>query len=264
MADRREIWNMTERTRRGYIVFSRNTAINHLTKQIQPVLNASETRSIPQLEDNLDSFIDIQPAFDLNVQIYNAVAKTFAKTVFNGLKSANPGLFQKAEFPELNFEREVRNYFESDAAKLIKAETETTKEEIRKILIQAQEQSIPPHEARKFIQDKVKPIIRRRGEVIGRTETVRASNWGSLEGANKASIETRKEWISTFDARTRGSPLDEVPDIYDHWSMDGQIREREGSFQEPRTGERLSYPSDPMASPGNTIQCRCTLAFRPI
>ncbi len=92
-----------------------------------------------------------------------------------------------------------------------------------------------------------------RTELIARTETMRASNSGSMELFREYGAK-RKEWLSTKDDRTRGQdPKDE----FDHVSADGQVVGIDEAFEV--SGEELQFPGDPSASVGNFANCRCTV-----
>ena len=90
-----------------------------------------------------------------------------------------------------------------------------------------------------------------RATMIARTETIRASNIGAMSGAKMTGLKLNKEWISTFDDRTRD----------DHLAADGQIVGRDEFFNVGP--DQLQYPADASGSAWNTINCRCTLAFIP-
>ena len=105
-------------------------------------------------------------------------------------------------------------------------------------------------------------VSERRAELIGRTEIIRASNAGSLAGAQETNIPMRKFWLSTRDDRTRGA---NPKDIFDHFS----VNEDKGYPLDEAfriSGELLMHPGDRSngASPGNTINCRCTLTYQVI
>jgi len=93
-----------------------------------------------------------------------------------------------------------------------------------------------------------------RAETIARTETVKAFNFSRIAGYAQSQVVSRKEWLSTRDNRTRGN---DVNDEFDHLSPDGQVSNLHGFFD--ISGEQLAYPGDPSASPGNIINCRCTV-----
>ena len=88
-------------------------------------------------------------------------------------------------------------------------------------------------------------------ERIARTETVRGANYGAMQGARKHSFKVRKVWIAADDKRTRDS----------HRELDDQVRELEEPFY---NYEPIMQPGDPKASPQNTINCRCAVAFEPV
>lgn len=101
----------------------------------------------------------------------------------------------------------------------------------------------------------------KRGMTIGRTEIVAASNAGSLLGAQASGVAASKVWLSTIDGRTRSFAVGK----FDHIIMDGQkATELKGNFDV--NGEPMQYPGDSSqgASPGNTINCRCTIIYEPI
>jgi uncharacterized protein with gpF-like domain len=45
--------------------------------------------------------------------------------------------------------------------------------------------------------------------------------------------------------------------VDDHLAADGQVQDIDEPFDVG--GEQLMYPGDPAGSPGNTINCRCTV-----
>jgi hypothetical protein len=93
--------------------------------------------------------------------------------------------------------------------------TDTTKEQIRRFLIQSTEQNLSMPQTIALL--KTAGITDYRAELIARTETGRAANIGSQVGATATGLVTTKEWISAQDNRTRREPKDHT----DHWVMDG-------------------------------------------
>lgn len=82
---------------------------------------------------------------------------------------------------------------------------------------------------------------------IARTEIVGASNRSYIDIYEEAGIE-EKEWLSAMDEKVRISP----------WNHN--IREKvkiHETFKE--TGQPLNHPGDRQGSPGNIINCRCTM-----
>ena len=89
---------------------------------------------------------------------------------------------------------------------------------------------------------------------IARTETTTSSNFAAIKTAEQSDLVLDKVWISVQDNRTRITP-------YDHFDMNNQKQELEKPFFVG--GENIQYPGDANASGGNTINCRCTIAFVP-
>lgn len=101
---------------------------------------------------------------------------------------------------------------------------------------------------RVFAEDGAE-LGRARAERIARTETVSAWNRASLDAAEAMPDDARppyKTWIATIDTRTRPA----------HWAADGQVVPVAAPFIVG--GEPLMTPGDPIGSPDNVINCRCT------
>ena len=60
----------------------------------------------------------------------------------------------------------------------------------------------------------------------------------------------KKEWIATFDMRTRHA----------HALLDGQLADQDKPFKS-ELGD-IMYPGDPDAHPSNVYNCRCTTAAK--
>lgn len=93
---------------------------------------------------------------------------------------------------------------------------------------------------------------RYRAERIARTEIISSSNWASLKSVeiSGASERFKKRWLPAQQSNTRE----------DHLAM---MNEPAIALDETFLvgGERLAYPGDPAGSPGNTINCRCTVVY---
>jgi hypothetical protein len=135
--------------------------------------------------------------------------------------------------------------------------TDTTKEQIRRFLIQAQEQNLTINETIKLL--RVSDLTDYRAALIARTETGRAANVGSVVGAVSTGLVTVKEWIATRDARTRRIPRDQT----DHLSMDGVQVPIDETFTVKgiKYIDLMLHPCDSSAHAGNVCNCRCTLGY---
>lgn len=86
-----------------------------------------------------------------------------------------------------------------------------------------------------------------RAERIARTEITGAMNGGGVSVYKSNGIE-RKEWITTLDDLTRET----------HIQANGQIVTINDTFEVG--GEELAHPGDPNGSPGEIVNCRCSVA----
>ena len=141
----------------------------------------------------------------------------------------------------------VLHFLKTEAGTFITKINETTREEIRKQLTEGVEAG----ESIDHLADRINSVFdmaqTRRSVVIARTETIRASNFGSFEGMKQSDVE-EKEWLATRDDRTRD----------EHAEMDGQIQPIDKPFISP-DGEEAMYPGD-FGVPELDINCRCTVA----
>ena len=103
----------------------------------------------------------------------------------------------------------------------------------------------PPHPDLDWMMER---LPRHRTEMIARTEAMRASNAAKHTLAREAGVR-QKEWVAAVDGREREA----------HRRADGQIVDVDKPFLVD--GEKLMHPGDPAGSLGNTINCRCTIAY---
>lgn len=88
---------------------------------------------------------------------------------------------------------------------------------------------------------------------IVRTEVVGAFNRGTLENYKQNDAVKMKEWLTARDGNVRPTQAGD----FDHQSSDTQRRPIADPFAV--SGELLMHPGDPAGSPGNIINCRCTM-----
>ena len=100
-----------------------------------------------------------------------------------------------------------------------------------------------------YIRGLVPQISTMRANLIARTETHGAANYGAQEAARQTGLVTKREWISAEDGRTRP----------DHDAANGQIVGMDEPFRVG--GARLMYPGDPDGPADQVINCRCSIGF---
>ena len=136
--------------------------------------------------------------------------------------------------------------------------TNTTKDQIRRYLVQSAEQNLTLPETIVLLRGA--GITDYRAELIARTETGRAANIGSMVGATSTGLVTIKEWIAAKDNRTRRIPRDQ----FDHLNMDGTKIPMDATFklQNKKGGfDFMLHPCDSSGSAGDVCNCRCTLGY---
>ena len=179
------------------------------------------------------------------------------KDVKKGVKSFNGPLETKSELVDI-WAYTILDYLETKGLEdLAEGITDTTKEQIRNFLIQAQEQNLTTQQSIALL--KTSGITNFRAELIARTETGRAANIGSVVGAVSTGLVTVKEWIATQDSRTRRIPRDQT----DHLHLDGVKVPIDATFTVKgiKYIDLMLHPCDSSAHAGNVCNCRCTLGY---
>jgi HK97 family phage portal protein len=126
---------------------------------------------------------------------------------------------------------------------------QTTRKDIYDQLIEGIQngESIPQLGSR--MKTLFEETYKNRSQTIARTETISATNYAKLEAGGQAGMRV-KVWVAAIDEKVRLT----------HAEANGQTV----SIDEPFIvgGEELMFPGDKNGSPGEIINCRCTLIFR--
>ena len=186
------------------------------------------------------------------------MAQTSSKVVKRSVKGHYEALEVKSAETDL-FSYTILQYLQTQGLDQLASDiTQTTKDQIRRYLIQSAEQNLTLPESIALLRNA--GITDYRAELIARTETGRAANIGSMVGATSTGLVTVKEWIAAKDNRTRRIPRDQ----FDHLNMDGtkipmdatfKIQNKKGGF------EFMLHPCDSSGSAGDVCNCRCTLGY---
>jgi len=193
----------------------------------------------------------------LHIAMGNKMAVIAEKDVKKGSKAFYRPLETKGTKTDL-FSYVILQYLNTKGlAQLSGNITDTTKEQIRRFLIQGQEQGLTMPQIIELL--KTTGITNYRAELIARTETARAANIGSMVGAISTGLVTVKEWIATKDNRTRRMPRDNA----DHLDMEGIKVAIDAKFEVRGKGfiDYMLHPGDSTARATNICNCRCTLGY---
>jgi hypothetical protein len=186
------------------------------------------------------------------------MAQISSKVVKRSVKGHYEALEVKSAETDL-FSYTILQYLQTQGLDQLASDiTNTTKDQIRRYLIQSAEQNLTLPESIVLLRGA--GITDYRAELIARTETGRAANIGSMVGATSTGLVTVKEWIAAKDNRTRRIPRDQ----FDHLNMDGtkipmdetfKLQNKKGGF------DLMLHPCDSSGSAGDVCNCRCTLGY---
>ncbi len=186
------------------------------------------------------------------------MAQTSSKVVKRSVKGHYEALEVKSAETDL-FSYTILQYLQTQGLDQLASDiTYTTKEQIRRFMIQSAEQNLTISETIVLLRSA--GITDYRAELIARTETGRAANIGSMVGATSTGLVTMKEWIAAKDNRTRRIPRDQ----FDHYNMDGKKLPIDETFklQNKKGGfDLMLHPCDSSGSAGDVCNCRCTLGY---
>jgi hypothetical protein len=169
---------------------------------------------------------------------------------------ANIGLTAKQEMAVFNYRQALENL---DSQALKRALRDRRFDSTIKRAIE-NEKSLSRDQVNSMVDRYRQRYIKYRSEVIGRTESLRATTVGQHAAiqqlVSSGSIDqqrVRRFWIPTRDNRTRN----------EHFAIPQMNQEGVGlndSYITPLGP--LKYPRDPNGRPENTIQCRCSERFK--
>ena len=186
------------------------------------------------------------------------MAQISSKVVKRSVKGHYEALEVKSAETDL-FSYTILQYLQTQGLDQLAADiTNTTKDQIRRYLVQSAEQNLTLPETIVLLRGA--GITDYRAELIARTETGRAANIGSMVGATSTGLVTMKEWIAAKDNRTRRIPRDQ----FDHLNMDGTKIPMDATFklQNKKGGfDLMLHPCDSSGSAGDVCNCRCTLGY---
>jgi len=140
----------------------------------------------------------------------------------------------------------VQDILEKRAQRFAKRVNDTTWKQLKQTLLEGYKAGEGIDELQRRVENVFTDAKRNRAATIARTELYSVMNEATVETMKKNGLQM-KEWMTAGDERTRD----------DHAIADGQ----RVPINEPFIvgGESLQYPGDPVGSPGNIINCRCTI-----
>lgn len=143
----------------------------------------------------------------------------------------------------------VAAFIRNKVARFVTRVSDSTRAKIRRVIEAGYEDGKPIKEIADDISTKFDEFGDVRSFTIAQTEMGAAANMGNLFGYEQSGVVEKKEWLATPDERVREAHLaameaGPIP-LNDNFIVDG---------------EELSCPGDPAGSPGNIINCRCSIS----
>jgi hypothetical protein len=255
-AERRKYWLAAGRQMRKHEVNYAKKIQALIKRQVDALVKEADSIGFQAAWSKMPMFND--EFIKLIMDLYKKVGLQFAINVNRSLQIQE----RKDVFFNADIIQRIVNILGRHALDLVTRMDDTTKQELLKIITQGEEQQLSYREIALNIESS-NIVQYSRALTIARTEVGRASNVGAMEAAAKSRTVLTKEWVAGNDKLTRRfSKKDE----FDHWAMDGQVREMDANFEQ--TGLKgitavAAQPGDPNAPASFTINCRCVVAFTP-
>lgn len=187
-------------------------------------------------------------AHEIILTVWMAVAPGFASATYDGIG--------RKALPDDVWYQLVLMFVETEGAVMVVAVSEATKEAIRQVVQKGLDDGQGMREIARHIRRDMPEFSTVRAERIVRSEVISASNYGSQIGAERfaedSGVTLEKEWVATFDHRTRDS----------HADLNGTRVGINEDFDVD--GYPAAYPGDPRLPAKSRIQCRCTVVHVPV
>jgi uncharacterized protein with gpF-like domain len=226
-----------------------------LFSQVQKFINDMSTNGLKAATNRLYvSVADNEEIGPVIQDMHKEAALYFGKKTYYEIRRSAKRKIEKAGFGlSEEWLNAIIAFFRDEYFVLVKNITDTTRDQIFKVLSQAAEEGWSNDDIVKQLKAPEIPAYRAR--LIARTELNKGAFFGRKLAADDSEWETEKEWISAHDHRVRHS----------HRAVDGDVIDVDGKFavSTPKGGvDYMSGPGDPSASAANLCNCRCVTATR--
>jgi SPP1 gp7 family putative phage head morphogenesis protein len=184
---------------------------------------------------------------DLVQEMATASVATFAGRIVTQGKALGR-LETKEPFADM-FARLALRYIGQEAVRQrITSISQTTRSQMVAAVMRGQSEGLGVDAIGRIMRDLVPGLSAYRGNLIARTETHGAANYGADQAARETGLVLRKEWVAAEDERTRP----------EHAEANGTVVDMDETFTVG--ADEMLYPGDTRGSPENTINCRCAIA----
>jgi hypothetical protein len=176
-------------------------------------------------------------------QMAMASITMFGSRIMEQAKARGVKLETKESFAQIMTRRALRFIQQEAIRRRITEVTETTRDQIIRGVRKGYEDGLGQRGTASYILDLVPQISSYRADMIARTETHGAANYGSQEAAKQTGLPLSREWLAAADDRTRDT----------HREANGQVVGMDDTF---RVGDSdLAFPGDPSGPGEEVINC---------
>lgn len=193
---------------------------------------------------------DFRPRMEATYQqMAMASITAFGGRILDQGKSAGLVLERKEDFGQ-TMRRLALDYVQQESMRRrITEVTETTRRQIINAVDAGYKEGIGTREIGQSIRGIIGDLAGFRSNMIARTETHGAANFGSDSAAKMTGLPLKREWLAAQDERTRET----------HQAANGQIVGQNEDFEVG--GVILKYPGDPSGPANEVINCRCAVGY---
>lgn len=227
---------------------------NALFSQIQVVIEDMERAGVQYATNRLLVATGNEEIGSVLQNIHKDGALYFGKKAYYEIRRSARKKIEKAGFGlSEDWVNAVIAFFRDEYFILVQNISETTREQLFKVLSQAAEEGWSNDTTVKALKNP--GIVAWRARLITRTELNKGAFFGRKLAEDDSEWEVEKEWIAANDHRTRHS----------HRAVDGDVIDNDAKFAvaTPKGGvDYMLGPGDPIASAANLCNCRCTSATR--
>lgn len=221
--------------------------------------------SIPELQKLADEIDEVEATRRIYSALYTVAVAAFGNVVWNQmlrLWGRRPGALPMDDLDPSreppSWEELADTFVNVEGASLIRDVAASTKREVQRIIRVGVAQGNSIDIITADIRRAWPGIARFRARAIARTETLRASSIAGFQSAvemqERFGLIVTKTWVDTEDDRTRTTHIE---------AADNPQNIGIGLFETFTVGtESALFPRDPRLSAAESIQCRCTAAYR--
>lgn len=236
-------------------------------KKISEKQKADFNTAIKELKELNDATINnlVNDYFtkDVDEKVKHSLAGAWLESMRAGRENAKKIMSVKKDITTIDdvtitnemFNQWVERYGLVKSEELNQTSKKKLLEKLRGILAEGIEEGDSVEVLKKKLKEGAESVYEElstvRARMIARTETGSSVNIGQVATYKTSGVE-QKEWLSTFDNRTRDS----------HLAMAGKVANIDETFEvENENGgiDNMLYPLDPNGSAGNVVNCRCTI-----